>query len=210
MSESNLKNGALSSTAKLLLYRLSEDSEEGRLFRLIAREHNCEIVELLSSDLDADIKTIYSRGQLKQEKQMEDPDNGRGFCVLCGFTKAAFDALLNAWKAAGVGRPVLKAVATEHNQSWPLRELFAELAREHELTLAYVALRKRVLGFEAALEKQGIKLPEADTELDPAVREKMSSLADAKRLLADIRAIQTVDEIHKVDQAFRQAWKLPD
>ncbi len=194
---------------RILLYQLSKDSEEGKTFRRIAGEHGCEIMELEPGDLSSDIKTLYNRPLTEAADCVSAREDKKGFCVLCGLSKATFDLLLNEWREAGVGRQVLKAVATEHNQTWPLGELFAELEREHALTLAYIALRKRVLGFEAALDKKGIRLPRPEDNEDPAMHERLRTLADAKDMLDNFKAINSAQEIIEVDQAFCLAWNLP-
>lgn len=204
----NISETEISQT-KLLIYQVDRMSEEGLLFRQLAKDRGCQIVDLDTIDLESNIKTIYARPAQDVAENSIRPDLTRGFCVLCGFTKPAFDDLLNAWKTAGVGRLALKAVATEHNQMWPLRDLFAELDREHELTLAYVALRKRVLHLEAALDKQGFILPESNQDLEPAMEDRIRSLKAAQQLLTDIRAIETVDEIITADNFLKKSWSLP-
>lgn len=50
--------------------------------------------------------------------------------VLCGFTEARLDALLQGMRRSGI-RIALKAILTEHNCGWPLLQLYEELLHEH-------------------------------------------------------------------------------
>ena len=54
------------------------------------------------------------------------------FMVICGYSGAGLDVVLDALKMSGVGRETLKAVLTETNASWSGPKLYNEVRAEHE------------------------------------------------------------------------------
>lgn len=207
-----MKSNMNEAQKKILLYNLDPSSEEGKLFCDLAEERDCEIVLLRDQDLQDNIKQLYTIGPGAQESaeavSVSQAVREGAYCVFCAFTREAFSDLLDAWKEAGVGRGVLKSVATANNQTWPLIDLFAELRREHVITQAYVALRRHVLGVEHKLKEAGIELPAAYEGEDPAQHARIRTMHEAKQLLRDIQAIDTVEQIHHAHEAFLEAWQL--
>lgn len=203
----------------LLLYNVEDDTELGQIFRRLALQFGARIRELEISDLDSSIRLLFTGSDKAAEKITEErletlsrlkiQEAKRGFCVFCGFSKAGFESLLKDWHEAKVSRIAQKAVATTHNQDWPLHALFTELEREHAVTTAFVSLRRDVHQLEERLKKEGLDLS-MDIETQPQpLRDKLRALHEAKQLLSDIRAIELADEIKSVHQALKHAWERP-
>lgn len=201
----------------LLLYKVERDTEAGQIFRSLAEQFGARVRELELADLDCSIRQLFSDGSSTTEaldearleilRNLKIQEAKRGFCIFCGFSKAGFEKLLKDWHQAKVSRIAQKAVATAHNQDWPLHALFTELEREHAVTTAFVSLRKDVHRLEERLKKDGVDVGE-DLESQPrTLRRGLQLLQEAKQLLADIRAIELAEEITSVHHALKKAWE---
>lgn len=189
---------------RLLIVHGVPSDTRGEQFRLLAREFGAKLYELEEHELDRSIKSIYEEQDHKDEVKLKDESDAseRGFVVFCGFNKQEFEGILNAWQKAKLSTLALKAVATEHNQEWPLGSLFKELSREHKVTIAFVALRKQVHQLELALEKRGVSIDQIQN------KDAVQSLDEAKNILKDIQAIEEASTIERIHERLKAAWGL--
>lgn len=74
----------------------------------------------------------------------ETAEGLRDALVFKGLSRPRLDAALQALTRAQVGQGMLKAVLTEHNQRWQMRELLGELEKEERLMGAYQRLHAEV------------------------------------------------------------------
>ena len=68
------------------------------------------------------------------EQTVEEPNIAfeEDIMVLKGFTRERLNELLEGFRKLGIRKINLKAVVTEHNISWKLRDLYEELKDEHK------------------------------------------------------------------------------
>lgn len=52
--------------------------------------------------------------------------------ILKGFSRESMNELFEGFRKNGISKINLKAVVTEHNLSWKLRDLYEELKKEHK------------------------------------------------------------------------------
>lgn len=76
----------------------------------------------------AGVKGISISAEKKPSEGFEDE-----FIVICGYSDAGLDVVLDALRKSGVGKTTLKAVLTETNAVWSGAELYREVRKEHEL-----------------------------------------------------------------------------
>ena len=116
--------------AKVLLYRLGEDTEKGRRVRALLRTLRMRAVDIAPGEL------LQTAGHLAGEKDC--PASGEAFTgnapelefmLLCGLSGSRLDALLSALKRQELRVPY-KAVLTRHNRSWTLLRLMEEVRLE--------------------------------------------------------------------------------
>ncbi len=91
----------------------------------------------------------FSAAQLRERKESRElkPANGRAFLFVDeDIDQKGAEALLASLKEAGVERPLM-AVRTEHNETWPLENLAAEISREEKYFMDRETLAHLVASF---------------------------------------------------------------
>ncbi len=123
------KNGAL--RAKVLLYRLGEESERGRTLRAILREMKLPALSADETQLGETVERLVSTNAAVAPEHTPTRVPETEFMLLCALGDRQLDRLLAAMRRAGVSVPY-KAVLTERNRAWTLEQLIDEVAREHD------------------------------------------------------------------------------
>ena len=116
----------------VLLYNM-ETGSKGRMVKLICMQMGIRVRSVEKSQY---LKPVGQLAGLKGIAGAEEPYEGEGFAdemlIMCGLTGNRIDQLLDSLRRQKVERIALKAVLTEHNQTWDSIALHAELRREHE------------------------------------------------------------------------------
>ena len=116
---------------KALLYRLGEETETGKALRAVLREQKLLTLTVGESQLDETVGRLASANAAITGTSTSASAPETEFLLLCALGDRQLDRLLAALRRAGVSVPY-KAVLTERNRSWTLRELIGEVEREHE------------------------------------------------------------------------------
>ena len=117
--------------AKVLLYRLGEETEKGKRLRAILREMKLLTLTVAENQLGETVGKLVSTNAAPTEAPAPEHAPEVEFMLLCALGDKQLDRLLAAMRRAGVSVPY-KAVLTEHNRSWPFGKLIEEVTREHE------------------------------------------------------------------------------
>ncbi|MBE6910792.1 MAG: DUF3783 domain-containing protein [Ruminococcaceae bacterium] len=118
--------------AKVLLYRLGEETETGRALRAVLRERSIPALTVDESLLGETVGRLASANANGGGAPPPDTVPETPFMLLCALGDRQLDRLLADMRRAGVSVPY-KAVLTDTNRSWTLGALIAEVVREHEL-----------------------------------------------------------------------------
>ncbi len=116
--------------AKVLLYRLGEETETGRRLRALLQEMKILTLTVGEAQLNETAGRLAATNAVVSGTPPERAPEA-GFMLLCALGDRQLDRLLAAMRRAGVSVPY-KAVLTEHNRDWTLCKLVEEVAREHE------------------------------------------------------------------------------
>ncbi|MBE7003693.1 MAG: DUF3783 domain-containing protein [Ruminococcaceae bacterium] len=118
--------------AKVILYRLGEDSETGRALREVLREQKLLTLSAAEDQLTETVGRLVSTNCARPSTPLPLPDRvpETGFLLLCDLGERQLDRLLAAMRRAGVHVPH-KAVLTPFNRDWTLCKLIEEVSREH-------------------------------------------------------------------------------
>ncbi len=116
--------------AKVLLYRLGEETETGRKLRELLRDMKILTLTVEENQLNETAGRLVSSNAAVSGAPPERAPEA-GFMLLCALGDRQLDRLLAAMRRDGVSVPY-KAVLTEHNREWTLCKLMEEVAREHE------------------------------------------------------------------------------
>ena len=117
--------------AKVLLYRLGEETEKGKRLRDILREMKILTLTVNETQLGETVGRLVSTNAAPTDAPQPEHVPETEFMLLCGLGDRQLDRLLAAMRRAGASVPY-KAVLTEHNRSWPFGKLIEEVTREHE------------------------------------------------------------------------------
>ena len=117
--------------AKVLLYRLGEETEKGKQLRAILREMKLLTLTVAENQLGETAGKLASTNAAPTDAPVPENAPEAEFMLLCALGDKQLDRLLAAMRRAGVSVPY-KAVLTEHNKSWPFGKLIEEIMREHE------------------------------------------------------------------------------
>lgn len=118
--------------AKVLLYRIGNESERDRSLRAVLREQNLLTLDVSESQLGETVARLASSNAAAVSDTPPKSVPETEFMLLCALGDRQLDRLLAAMRRAGAVVPH-KAVLTEQNRSWTLERLIREVAREHEL-----------------------------------------------------------------------------
>ena len=117
--------------AKVLLYRLGEETEKGQALRAVLAEQKLLTLSIRAEQTGETVARLVSTNAAVSGAQMPEQTPEAEFMLLCGLGDRQLDRLLAAMRRAGVSVPY-KAVLTEHNKNWTFADLVTEVAREHE------------------------------------------------------------------------------
>jgi hypothetical protein len=116
--------------AKVLLYRLGEDSETGRALREVLRKQKLLTLSVSENQLYETVGRLVSTNAAPADIPAPDAAPQTEFMLLSALGDRQLDRLLAAMRRAGVSVPY-KAVLTENNRDWTLCKLIEEVTREH-------------------------------------------------------------------------------
>ncbi len=117
--------------AKVLLYRLGEETETGRALRGILREMKLLALTVDETMLGARVGVLASTNAAPTDAPPPGEIPQTPLVLFCALGDRQLERLLAAMRRAGVSVPH-KAVMTETNRGWTLERLIREVAREHE------------------------------------------------------------------------------
>lgn len=119
--------------AKVLLYRLDEDSETGRALGMVLRARKLPAFHVSPAQLGETVgRLVSTNAALPPEAPPPEQAPETEFMLLCALGDRQLDRLLADLRRAGVSVPY-KAVLTEQNKSWPFEKLMGKVVREHAL-----------------------------------------------------------------------------
>lgn len=116
--------------AKVLLYRLGEETETGKALRAILREMKLLTLSVGEAHLGETAGRLVATNAEVSGEAPECVPRAE-FMLLCALGDGQLDRLLAAMRRSGVSVPY-KAVLTETNKNWTLCKLIEEVVREHE------------------------------------------------------------------------------
>lgn len=146
---------------RVLLYHLGPDSSRGERLRAILGELNIETVTIQKSQLN---ETVGYLAGLEGFASADDPYTGDGyeteFILMSNLGEALLDRFLAAMQAENL-RINHKAVVTEYNRYWTMKELIGEIGEEHDVFQALLDLDRLIAKAE---DLQRTDYPQADWE----------------------------------------------
>ena len=117
--------------AKVLLYRIGEESERDRALRAVLREAKLLTLDIADAQLGETVGRLVSTNAAAVPDTPPETVPETEFMLLCALGDRQLDRLLAAMRRAGAAVPY-KAVLTEQNRRWTLEKLIREIVREHE------------------------------------------------------------------------------
>ena len=117
--------------AKVLLYRIGNESERDRALRAVLREMKILTLDVTEAQLGETVGRLVSTNAAAVPDMPPKAVPETEFMLLCALGDRQLDRLLAAMRRAGASVPH-KAVLTGQNRSWTLERLIREIAREHE------------------------------------------------------------------------------
>ena len=117
----------------VLLYQISESSEQGQKISTLCQEMNIPVKYLTEEDLDSNVGKLAEMSTLQETQTTENQEiPSLPAMILRGFTSKRIDELFSKMKESGAGYIPLKAVITEVNRYWTLKLLLQNLAQERK------------------------------------------------------------------------------
>ena len=117
--------------AKVLLYRLDEESERGSRVRAVLREMKILALTVDETQLDETVGRLAALNAAPAEHpSVPESIPQEPFMLLCGLGGRQLDRLLAALRRADAVVDY-RAVMTDSNRGWTLCQLMREVAREH-------------------------------------------------------------------------------
>ena len=161
----------------VLLYRLTPDSAKGKAVRTVITGLGMTLKTITQDQL---LQTLGYMAELPgfaaELNQYDGPELLDEILIMRDLSDDRLHLLLTALKDAQVGAIALKAVVTEHNQSWTLLELIREIRHEHEMMGAYTTLQQAIRYADTLYD-------EGDEQFGP---DFASILAEAKRMIEEL------------------------
>lgn len=117
--------------AKVLLYRIGNESERDRALRAVLRDRKLLTLDIEEAQLGETVERLVSTNAAATASTPPQAVPETEFMLLCALGDRQLDRLLAAMRRAGAVVPH-KAVLTEQNRSWTLERLIREVVREHE------------------------------------------------------------------------------
>lgn len=118
--------------AKVLLYRIGNESGRDRALRAVLRDMKLLTLDVGEAQLGETVGRLVSTNAAAVPDTTPKAAPETEFMLLCALGDRQLDRLLAAMRRAGAAVPY-KAVLTEQNRNWTLERLIREVAREHEL-----------------------------------------------------------------------------
>ncbi len=125
-----------SSADKGLVLLYNTDPQRENELRLLCLRHGIRTRSVSAGQFMLPLKDLLADGS-GEASETAPAAAADGFSeemmVICGLTRQALMLFLEEFKKQGVRPVALKAVLTEHNQSWDSVTLYQEISREHAL-----------------------------------------------------------------------------
>lgn len=130
--------------AKVLLFNLGEDTSKGGKLREILNDLGIEVVSIEMAQINE--KVGYLAG-LNGYETVNDPYTGQDyateFVLMSNLSETQLDHFLKSMGDAGI-QIDHKAVVTETTKEWPFKQLLGEIAEEHDVFQALLALDEMI------------------------------------------------------------------
>ncbi len=162
---------------KVLLFNLGEETSTGAKLRSILQDLGIQVVTIEMNEINE--KVGYLAG-LQGYQTVNDPYTGKDytteFVLMSNLSETQLDRFLAEMRQAGI-EINHKAVITEYTKEWPFIELLGEIAEEHDVFQALLALNEMIQKAE--------KLDEDDyTDQQEAWKELQTALSKAKGVIS--------------------------
>lgn len=180
---------------RVLLYNLPASIDKGARIRRILVGLGIQIIDITPDKLAQTLGYCAGiSGYGPSGQSYEGEPFSEDVMILAALSDEKINQLLAQIRKSGAGSVSLMAVVTEHNRSWPLARLFAELRSERQVMAAWISLQQSVKMAEA-LEASGAR-PAAGSGSPGMTFE--SALATARGVLQseeppDVTAIRQAD-----------------
>lgn len=147
-----LREGESLPETKVLLYNLGNDTSRGAHIRAILSDMGIEAETVDASDLDQLIGYLAGLDGYDKVEEVSGGSVPPGeFMLLCGFGEALLDSFLDRMQAESI-RIDHKAIVTECNREYTLRDLIGDIASEHEVFQALLELDKLIAECKALVD----------------------------------------------------------
>lgn len=111
---------------KILTMRLDKDRQE--IISRICDSIGAECVKLGAGCLDRKLGELIDSGEADSGPEA---DTGMEMVIFAGLTDRELDIYIDRYKKTGAAVIPLKAVMTDTNREWTVRQLYRELGREY-------------------------------------------------------------------------------
>lgn len=193
-----VSEGTTMAGPKVALYNLGENTSRGMRLRSILSGLGIEVLDVLDAELN---QTVGYLAGLDGYESAETPYSGSGvdteFMLICNLSDALLDRFLAGMQADGL-RIDHKAVVTEYNREMQYHELIDDIAEEHEVFQALLALD--------AMVDQAQALSEADY----GAKEHWTALQEA--IAAGIQVLSsyepTLEALTNANRALQEQYLL--
>jgi len=135
---------------RVLLYNLPASTDKGAKIRRILSGLGIQMIDIIPDKLAqslgycAGISGYGPNGQTYEGEPFTED-----VMIMAALSDEKINLLLAQIRKSGIGSVSLMAVVTEHNRSWPLARLFAELRSERQVMAAWFSLQQTVKKAEA-------------------------------------------------------------
>lgn len=182
---------------RALLYHLPPSSDKGGKVRGVLQALGIAAIDIADADLG---QTVGYCAGISGYGRVEATSAGATITdevlVMVGLSDEKINQLLARLRKSAAGSIGLMAVVTEHNRSWTLARLFAELSSERRLMTAYVSLQQSI---KAGESYSGTHSFEKTQELEQA-------LASAKAIV-ESESPPELEDIRQADERLRRLMK---
>ncbi|WP_369281975.1 DUF3783 domain-containing protein [Oscillibacter sp. GMB15532] len=193
-----VSEGTTMAGPKVALYNLGENTSRGMRLRSILSGLGIEVLDVSDAELNQTVGYLAGLDGYEADKT---PYSGSGvdteFMLICNLSDALLDRFLAGMQADGL-RIDHKAVVTEYNREMQYHELIDDIAEEHEVFQALLALD--------AMVDQAQALSEADY----GAKEHWAALQEA--ITAGIQVLSsyepTLEALTNANDALREQYLL--
>ncbi len=135
---------------RMLLYHLPADSEKGRLVRQAAGTLKIHAEDLREDQLNQTVGHLAGLHGFEPDSRSAPVEPVQEeLMLLSGLSDEKINQLLGLLRKSGAAPIGLMAVVTEHNRSWRLSDLMAELMHERRIMAAWFSLKRSVKAAES-------------------------------------------------------------